>query len=109
MRSVRPLLFATAAVLVGSAWTVDSVSGAVERVVSAYRDLTPREQATHVLNRLAFGPRPGDVDRVVAMGVDRWIEAQLRPERVTDREMDQLMGSVDKYLDMRLDPNSPIR
>jgi len=93
MRQVRPLLFATVAVLVGSAWTVDSVSGAVERVVAAYRDLTPREQATHVLNRLAFGPRPGDVDRVVAMGVDRWIDEQLRPERVPDREMDQLMAA----------------
>jgi len=93
MRSVRPLLFATAAVLVGSAWTVDSVSGAVERVVAAYRDLTPREQATHVLNRLAFGPRPGDVERVATMGVDRWIDEQLRPEGVPDREMDQLMGA----------------
>ena len=46
--------------------------------------LSERERAIHVLNRLAFGPRPGDVDRVAAMGVDRWIERQLHPERVAE-------------------------
>src|SRR4030095_1052152 len=52
-----------------------------------------REQAAHVLNRLAFGARPGEVDRVVAMGVDRWIDQQLRPDRVPDRDMDQVMAA----------------
>ena len=33
-----------------------------------------RQRALHALNRLAFGPRPGDVKRVVAMGVDKWID-----------------------------------
>ena len=32
------------------------------------------EKALHALNRLGFGPRPGDVDRVLAMGVSAWIE-----------------------------------
>ena len=36
--------------------------------------LTERQRAEHALNRLGFGPRPGDIDRVVAMGVDKWIE-----------------------------------
>lgn len=45
-------------------------------------------RALHALNRLAFGPRPGDVDRVAAIGVDAWIEQQLHPERVPDRAMD---------------------
>ena len=46
--------------------------------------LTPREKAIHALNRLAFGPRPGDVDRVLASGIDSWIEQQLHPERISD-------------------------
>jgi uncharacterized protein (DUF1800 family) len=84
----------TAAVAMAAAvWTVDSVSAAVNRVASGVRQLTTREQAAHVLNRLAFGSRPGDVDRVVAMGVDRWIEQQLRPEGLTDREMERLMAA----------------
>jgi uncharacterized protein (DUF1800 family) len=41
----------------------------------------------HVLNRIGYGPRPGDVDRVRAMGVQRYIDDQLRPERVADPGM----------------------
>jgi len=44
--------------------------------------LAPRDSALHVLNRLAYGPRPGEVDRVAANGVMRWIETQLQPERI---------------------------
>ncbi len=44
----------------------------------------PRERAIHALNRLGFGPRPGDVDRVAEMGVETWIARQLRPESIPD-------------------------
>jgi uncharacterized protein (DUF1800 family) len=39
--------------------------------------LTDRQAAAHLLNRFAFGPRPGEVDAVVRMGLDRWMERQL--------------------------------
>jgi len=42
--------------------------------------LTPREAAAHLLNRFTFGPRPGDVDAVVAQGLDKWLDAQLAAE-----------------------------
>jgi uncharacterized protein (DUF1800 family) len=38
--------------------------------------------ALHVLNRLAFGPAPGDLDRVMRMGTPAWIAEQLHPERL---------------------------
>jgi uncharacterized protein (DUF1800 family) len=41
----------------------------------------------HVLNRLAFGPRPGDLDRVKAIGIEAYIEQQLYPERLPDTSM----------------------
>lgn len=44
--------------------------------------LPPRQQAVHVLNRLAFGPRPGDVERVQRMGVQQYIDEQLHPENI---------------------------
>lgn len=44
--------------------------------------LVPQQQAVHVLNRLAFGPRPGDVERVQRMGVQAWIDEQLHPEAI---------------------------
>jgi uncharacterized protein (DUF1800 family) len=46
--------------------------------------LTAREKAVHVWNRLGFGPRPGNVDIVLRMGVSAWIERQLFPERIPD-------------------------
>lgn len=39
-------------------------------------------EALHVLNRLAFGPTPGDLDRVTRMGAPAWIAEQLHPERL---------------------------
>src|SRR5690242_6784618 len=42
------------------------------------------KRALHALNRLTFGPRPGDVQRVEAMDVDKWIELQLHPEKIDD-------------------------
>jgi uncharacterized protein (DUF1800 family) len=42
------------------------------------------KQVVHVLNRLTFGPRPGDLDQVRRLGVDRWIDLQLHPDRITE-------------------------
>lgn len=50
--------------------------------------LTPRQKALHALNRLGFGPRPGDVEKVMQMGVDKWIDQQLHPERIADAAVD---------------------
>jgi uncharacterized protein (DUF1800 family) len=52
----------------------------------------PDEQIQHVLNRLAFGPKPGDVDKVRAVGVDRWISLQLAPGRIDDPAADELVS-----------------
>src|SRR5881398_1127553 len=46
--------------------------------------LTPRDSALHALNRLAYGPRPGEVDRVAAAGVMQWIDQQLSPDKIDD-------------------------
>lgn len=40
------------------------------------------EEAAHVLNRIAFGARPGDIARVAHMGVNRYIDEQLAYERI---------------------------
>ena len=42
----------------------------------------------HTLNRLTYGPRPGDVERVKAMGLQKWIELQLTPSRIDDRGLE---------------------
>jgi uncharacterized protein (DUF1800 family) len=42
----------------------------------------------HALNRLTYGPRPGDVERVTAMGLQQWIDTQLAPARITDAALE---------------------
>src|SRR5207245_6962428 len=46
--------------------------------------LSADQRILHVLNRLGFGSRPGDVERVKAMGVGKYIELQLNPEKIDD-------------------------
>ena len=50
---------------------------------------TPRDSALHALNRLAYGPRPGEVDSVAKIGVMRWIDQQLDPDHIDDKAMQQ--------------------
>jgi uncharacterized protein (DUF1800 family) len=50
----------------------------------AVREQTADQQVLQALNRLAFGPRPGDEAMVRAIGVDRWIALQLEPRRIPD-------------------------
>jgi len=47
-------------------------------------ELTEEEAVLHALNRLAYGPRPGEVERVKQMGLEQWIDRQLHPERIDD-------------------------
>jgi len=42
------------------------------------------KQAVHVLHRLTFGPRPGEIEKIRLMGVNAWIDQQLHPERISE-------------------------
>jgi uncharacterized protein (DUF1800 family) len=49
----------------------------------------------HVLNRLGFGPAPGDVERLRRMGLDKYIDQQLRPETLADAGMAARLSGLD--------------
>ena len=56
----------------------------------------------HVLSRLTFGGRPGDVERLRSTGYEAWLERQLHPERIDDRAIDaRLAPLVTLTLDSR--------
>src|ERR1700741_3963224 len=48
------------------------------------QDLTAEQRIVHVLNRLGFCARPGDVERVKSMGLETYINQQLNPEKIAD-------------------------
>ena len=64
---------------------------------SAPREQTADEQVNQVLSRLTFGARPGDAEAVRAMGVDKWIDLQLHPERINDSTSDRYFAAVESY------------
>ena len=47
-----------------------------------------QKRAMHALNRLTFGPRQGDSNRVMAMGVDQWMDQQLHPDKIDDHALE---------------------
>ena len=46
-----------------------------------------QKRALHAIDRLTFGPRPGDVQAVMAMGVDKWIDLELHPDKIDNSAM----------------------
>jgi uncharacterized protein (DUF1800 family) len=57
---------------------------AADKRESKGRKLTEDQRIVHVLNRIGFGVRPGDVERVKAMGLENYINQQLAPEKISD-------------------------
>lgn len=65
--------------------TVKSSSGEAKLNAKLFqKKLSKDDQILHALNRLTFGPRPGDVERVKRMGLKKWIDQQLHPERIPE-------------------------
>ncbi len=56
--------------------------------------LPPDQKIVHLLNRIAFGPRPGDVERVREMGIQAFINEQLHPERIDDSALEAKLGTL---------------
>src|SRR5579864_7343949 len=50
------------------------------------------KRIVHTLNRFTFGVRPGDVERVRAMGLDKWFDEQLHPEKIDDSAVESRLA-----------------
>jgi uncharacterized protein (DUF1800 family) len=70
--------------IVAAVLTVGAFLGLVHAAGSFNQKLSPDQQIVHALNRLTFGPRPGDVEEVRRIGLNKWIELQLHPDQVSE-------------------------
>src|SRR5689334_13167859 len=61
--------------------------------------LSKDQQILQAINRLTFGARPGDIEEVRRLGVDKWVDLQLHPERIPENPV----------LDERLKPLATLR
>ena len=64
------------------------------------KKLSKDDQILHALDRLTFGPRPGDVEAVRKMSVKKWIDLQLHPERI--RENPELAKKLEPLESLRM-------
>ncbi len=62
---------------------------------NSVKSLTEDQKILHVLNRLGFGARPGDVERVKAMGLNKYIEQQLNPFSISDTLAEAKVKNLD--------------
>jgi uncharacterized protein (DUF1800 family) len=90
---MRNRLLPTAAVFGALAFVASAGTGSV-RAGAAPPTPTDDRTIVHVLNRIGFGARPGDVAAVKAMGLDRYIDQQLHPERMADAGMDPRLSGL---------------
>jgi uncharacterized protein (DUF1800 family) len=56
--------------------------------------LNPRERVVQLLDRFSFGPRPGEVDRVLAQGADQWLEQQMKPGSIPDGALTKRLNDL---------------
>ncbi len=56
--------------------------------------LTEEQKVIHLLDRITFGPRPGDVERVLQIGWEKYLDEQLRPERIADQVVEQKLRAI---------------
>ena len=62
-------------------------------------ELSADEAIQHALNRLAYGPRPGDVERIKQMGLAKWIDQQLNPNSIDDKTVE---ARLENYPTLRM-------
>ena len=67
--------------------------------------LTQQERAQQLLNRFTFGPRPGDLEQVLALTPEKWFEQQLNPASIPD---DVLNRRLNDYPTLNVQPDQAL-
>lgn len=69
--------------------TLSKGAGAVSK------GLTEEQRAAHFLNRVTFGPRPGEIDRAKKMGLEKFLEEQMHPDRIPDEALEARLKEIE--------------
>ena len=91
--SATLVLAVVASLALGSVAPAIAGTGSKTSGSKTVKGLTEDQKIIHVLNRLGFGARPGDVERVKRIGLNKYIEQQLYPERIGDSSVEARLES----------------
>src|SRR5215510_7841895 len=61
----------------------------------APKKLTEEQKVAHLLDRATFGARPGDLEQVIKLGWEKYLDEQLRPERISDQAVEQRLKNIE--------------
>ena len=78
------LLLSTAALLAGDKKSKSKTTDSSAAQSAAAMQMDADKRILHALNRFTFGARPGDVERVRAIGLEQWFDEQLHPDKIND-------------------------
>ena len=67
----------------------------ISGIVIPETGLTEEQKIVHLLNRIGYGPRPGNVEQVKKMGIAAYIEQQLNPESIVDEGVEQRLAGFE--------------
>src|SRR3954451_9223263 len=81
---VALVLSCTLAVVAVSGSSVYAKKKVAEQNALFQKQLAEDQKILQALNRLTFGPRPGDAQAVKALGLKKWIDRQLHPESIRE-------------------------
>jgi uncharacterized protein (DUF1800 family) len=83
----QPTLYTVTALALVIALVISNaalVSADITLQPAKVKSLTEEQKIAHLLSRTGFGARPGDVERVKKMGIDKYLDLQLHPDRLDD-------------------------
>jgi uncharacterized protein (DUF1800 family) len=69
-------------------------------------DLSEHDRALHALERLTFGPRPGDLEKVLSVGLSQWIDQQLSHANISNSVLDSKLSG---YRSLRMQPRELVQ
>lgn len=73
----------------------DAKKNKPKNVQSASKNLSAEQKAIHLLDRITFGARPGDIERVMKTGWEKFLDEQLHPERIADTAIEQKLKGIE--------------
>src|SRR5215475_4814683 len=62
---------------------------------AAAKKLTEEQKVAHLLDRVTFGARPGDVERVMKLGWEKYLDDQLHPQRISDQVAEERLKNIE--------------
>ncbi|HXU08943.1 MAG TPA: DUF1800 domain-containing protein [Blastocatellia bacterium] len=90
-RAISSTIAVTISAVLGLGVLMPVIADTKSKATSA--GLSENQKIIHLLNRIGYAPRPGDVERVKRMGIDKYIDLQLHPERIEDSAIEARLAN----------------